>query len=266
MKNKIRIHCLNAQSESWKVFDNVSHEKLVHILWDTDFSSWVIHAVQCFLMKHNTKIVFSDYKSEWMITKTEISQKFSLFNSLSLLHIWTTDSLWVLRKWYNDVWLCEWHKSDDIKESVQNNCRQLKTAHSHCIVWAKRHEARFVSDKYQLIHFTKCRYDFSDNLMSTVQFENQEILNKTTIQILSVQMNARLNWREYVHQTTQKSITAFEALLHIIAVTWSSSIKHFRLLYTAIVQSVMLYESQMWSLQQDNVFFTVTLIKSLKYL
>lgn len=62
----------------------------------------------------------------------------------------------------------------------------------------------------------------------------------------------------------QKKNTVFKTLSHITASTWNSSIKHFQLLYTAVIQFTMLYNLQMWDLWNDDAFSVTFLLKFLK--
>jgi len=99
--------------------------------------------------------------------------------------------------------------------------------------------------------------------MSTVRFNGQEVPMKTTIQVLGVQVDSKLRWKEHVQQVVQKDNMAFEALSRITAFTWGPSMKRSRLLYTAVVQPAILYGSQVWGMQDDGVPSAVSLIRPL---
>jgi len=250
-----------------RAFDNVSHKRLLHIMQNTDFSPWITYVIKCFLTERRTKIAFSEFESDWIFTKTEISQGSSLFSILFLFFIselLTTfecsDDETMTFDFVDDTNLITWERS------AQTNCKWLKTAHSQCIAWAKRHEARFASDKYQLVYFTRCQQNFNEDLMSTVQFDSREVSTKTIIRTLRMQVDARLKWKKHVKQMVQKDNTAFEVLSHITASTWDSSIKHFWLLYIVMIQSAMLYSSQVWELQNSDEPSVTSLLKSLKSL
>ncbi len=227
-----------------RAFNNVFHKRLLHIMQNADFSSWITHVIKCFLTERHTKIAFSEFESDWILMRAGFSQSSSLFSILFLFFI--SELLTTFER--SENWTMAFDFVDDTnlitwKRSAQTNCRQLKTAYSQCIAWTKRHEARFASDKYQLIHFTRHWQNSDEDMMSTVQFDSREVSTETTIRVLRVQADARLRWKKYVKQKVQKGNTAFEALSHITASTWGSSTKRFWLLYTAVVWSAMLYSS-----------------------
>ena len=49
-------------------FDNVSHGRLLHILHRKGFPEWLISFVKSFLIDRHTKIRFTEYKSNWILT------------------------------------------------------------------------------------------------------------------------------------------------------------------------------------------------------
>jgi len=245
-------------------FDNVSHERLLHIMWIAGFPPWIIHAIGCFLNKCRTRIVFLGFKSDWIHTSSGIPQESPLSPILFLFFI--SELLATFERpedetmafgFVDDTNLVTWGTS------AQANCHRLESAHSWCIAWAKRHGARFAPDKYQLIHFTRWWRDPNGDLMSTVCFNDQEIPMKTTIQVLGIQVDSKLRWKEHVQQVIQKDNMAFEALSRITASTWDPFMKQSWLLYTAVVRPAILYGSQVWGMQDDGAPPAVSLIRSL---
>jgi len=134
------------------------------------------------LNERRTRIAFLDFESDWIHTSSEISQESPLSPILFLFFI--SELLATFERpegetmafgFVNDTNLVTWGTS------AQTNCHRLKSAHSWCIAWAKRHGARFAPDKYQLIHFTRRQRDPNGDLMSTVRFNDQEVPMETTI-------------------------------------------------------------------------------------
>jgi len=247
-------------------FDNVSHERLLHIMRTAGFPSWITHAIKCFLTERRTRIAFSGFESDWIPTKSGIPQGSPLSPILFLFFI--SELLSTFERPEGDTMAFGFVDDTNLVTwgiSAQVNCRRLESAHSRCIAWAKRHGARFAPDKYQLIHFTRRRRDPNGDLASTVHFDDREIPTETTIRVLGVQVDARLRWKEHVQQAVQKGSMAFEALSRITASTWGPSMKRSRLLYTAVVRPAMLYGSQVWGLQ-DNGASSASVTKPLKCL
>jgi len=144
-------------------FDNISHERLLHIIRSTGFPPWITHAVECFLTERRTKIAFSGFESDWVPTRSGIPQGSPLSPTLFLFFI--SELLTTFERpegetmafgFVDDTNLVTWGTL------AQANCRRLESAHNQCIAWAKRHGARFAPDKYQLIHFTRRRRDPSE--------------------------------------------------------------------------------------------------------
>jgi len=245
-------------------FDNVSHERLLHIMQIAGFPPWIIHAIDCFLNEHCTRIVFLGFKSDWIHTSSEIPQGSSLspilflfFISELLVTFERSEGETMTFGFVNDTNLVTW------EISAQANCHRLESAHSWCIAWAKWHETRFAPDKYQLIHFTRRQRNLNGDLMSTVRFNDQEVSMKTTIQVLDIQVDSKLRWKKHVQQVIQKDNMTFEALSRITASTWNPFMKWFRLLYTAVIWPAILYGLQVWEMWDDGTLPTVSLIRPL---
>ena len=71
--------------------------------------------------------------------------------------------------------------------SAADNYRQLTVAHNRCIVWAKRHSTKFLSNKYALMHFTRRKRDSGKNLLFTVNIRGLRVeVKKVKLRILEV--------------------------------------------------------------------------------
>jgi hypothetical protein len=60
-----------------------------------------------------------------------------------------------------------------------------------------------------------------------------------------------MSWKNHIQTAERKGLAAVKSLSHLVASTWGPSIRHSRLLYTAVVKPTMLYGAQVWSLEND---------------
>jgi hypothetical protein len=109
-----------------------------------------------------------------------------------------------------------------------------------------RHGARFAPDKYQLIHFTRRRRDPSGDLASAVRIGDHLINPETTLRVLGVWVDPKLNWKEHIRRAASKGLAGFETLSRIAASTWGPSMRRARLIYTAAIRPAMMYGCQVW--------------------
>ena len=175
-------------------FNNVSYERLLHILHQKGFPEWLIGLVKSFLTERRTKIRFTGHESEWISTQTGIPQGSPLSPILFLFFILEllkefqrTQGDTLAFGFVDDTNLIAW------SGSAAENCRRLTEAHDRCIAWAKRHGASFAPEKYQLMYFTRCRCHNSADLASTVRVAGHEAtLQKTSMHILGVWVDPKL--------------------------------------------------------------------------
>lgn len=98
------LHLLNASvSTAWKArpgcvvsmlsldlsgaFDNVSHRRLLYILYYKGYPLWIRRIVESFLIGRRTRISFIGYEGEWTTTETGIPQGSPLSPILFLFFI-----------------------------------------------------------------------------------------------------------------------------------------------------------------------------------
>lgn len=247
-------------------FDNVAHKRLLWILDRKGYPEWVVQTVHSFLTDRRTRITFSGYESEWVRTQTGIPQGsplspilFLFFISELLEDIQRVDGDTFGFGFVDDTSLITWG------DSARDNCQRLTQAHDKCIAWAKRHGARFAPEKYQLIHFTRGRRHSREDLASTVQIDGYPAaVQDTSLRVLGVWVDPKLQWKEHIKHATRKGDTAFTALSRITASTWGPSMRRSRLLYTAIVRPAMLYGAPVWGIQGDGLPARGTTIRPLQ--
>ena len=229
-------------------FDNVPHAALLNILRQKGLPGWLVQSVACFLSARRTRIAFTGYESDWIETNTGIPQGsplspilFLFFISGLLEQFQDPEKGTLGFGFVDDTYLVTWGSS------AAQNCQRLSAAHSQCQRWAEAHGAKFASDKYQLMHFTRNRRHNRGDLTSTVQIDNHQVeVENHAIRVLGVWLDPRLTWKEHVAQATRKGVAASEALARLATSTWGPSARNSRLLYTAVVRPTLLYGVQEW--------------------
>ena len=247
-------------------FDNVSHGRLLHILYRKGFPEWLISFVKGFLTDRRTKIRFTGYERDWISTRTGIPQGsplspilFLFFISELLEEFQHTQNDTLAFGFVDDTNLIAW------SGSAAENCLRLTEAHGRCVAWAKRHGASFAPEKYQLMHFTRRRHHDSADLASTVQIAGHEAtLQKTSMRVLGVWVDPKLRWTQHIQKAAQKGKAAFEAASRIIASTWGPMVRRSRLLYTAVVRPTMMYGTSTWGMHHNGKPQTKSLLKPIQ--
>ena len=244
-------------------FDNVSHERLLHIIRTEGYPQWITQCVQSFLSNRKTKILFSGYESNWFHTQAGIPQGSPLSPILFLLFI--SELLATFQRPNGDTLALGFVDDTNLYtwgNSASENCKRLEAAHDRCVAWAKRHGARFAPDKYKLIHFRRRqpRNDTGD-LASTVRIEGSHVKAETSLRVLGVQVDPKLQWHDHIKKAREKGNSAFKALSRITASTWGPSTRRARLVYSAVVRPTALYGAQVWAIKDDGGPATARMLK-----
>jgi hypothetical protein len=133
--------------------------------------------------------------------------------------------------------------------SITNNCKALKKIHVICELWARRHNVRFASTKYELLHLTRNHRRF--DMTITINVEN--VIRKSTIivRVLSVQFDIKLKWDSHVKKIQNKMITQMFALIKLTIFIWDVCFKKIKHVYSVVVRSVIIYDSNTWHASHD---------------
>jgi hypothetical protein len=236
-------------------FDNVSHERLVHILAKKGYPKWIRKIVQSFITERTTRIVYAGYESPSIVTNTGIPQGSPLSPILFLFFI--SELLETFQDVNNDT--IGFGFVDDTTlvtwgATATENCIRLEEAHDKCAVWARRHGAKFAPDKYQIMHFTRKRKHPQEDLAATVRINGvpAELMPKC-IKILGIWVDSKLQWKEHILKARNKGIQQVAAMARIAQSSWGPVVRKTKLLYTAVVRPTLLYGAQVWSTGPDTL-------------
>jgi len=91
-------------------------------------------------------------------------------------------------------------------------------------------------------------------------------VKEKSMRVLGVWVDPKLQWKEHIQQVTSKGNAAFNALSRTTVSTWGPSMRHSRLIYSAVVRPTMLHGSQVWSMQGNGEPLPSTTTKPLQRL
>jgi len=102
---------------------------------------------------------------------------------------------------------------------------------------------RFAPRKYTLTHFTR-RSSF--DLKASVRIEGREIEPSPVVRVLWLQLDTKLRWKAHTEAVNQKMRIQMHTLSCITASTWGATMERARLVYLAIIRSVVSYGAVLW--------------------
>ncbi len=194
--------------------------------------------------------------------KVHISQ--NSFVSFILYFFYNADILKIFEQFKYKITIINF--VDDINiltydTSITSNCRALKKTHVICELWTRRHDARFASIKYELLHFAKNHRRF--DMTITINVEN--VIRESTIivRVLSVQLDIKLKWNSHIKKIQNKMITQMLALIRLTIFTWKACFKKTRHVYSVVVRFVITYDSSTWHASHDRSDTTLFLTNKL---
>ncbi len=228
-----------------ETFDTISHERLIHDLRKRRISKWIIDWVINFLQNRTTILTMNRRMIASFSMRTKTFQRFSLFFVLYLFY--NVDLLKMCDKFEINTKFLRY--ADDVNiliydKSTNENCRSLKRVHKFCEKWATRHEFLFVSIKYELIHFIRNSKKF--DMTITIKIESSTMQSKIDIRVLRIQIDIRLKWDSHVRKVQKKMIRQFMIFTKMSTFTWDVIFRKFRVLYTFVIRSVLIYETTIW--------------------
>jgi hypothetical protein len=243
-------------------YDHVSRERLMHNLRKREISNWIMTWTSSFMKNRHITLIIDDDTTFMSRINADISQDSSI--SFILYLFYNANILKSLKRSRYKISVIEFVNDINIliyETSTKSNCRALKKAHVECELWARRHEARFASTKYELMHLTRNHRRFN---MTTIININ-EVIKKSFIsmRMLKVQLDIKLKWDSHVKKIHEKMTTQMLALTHLTASTWEVCFKKTRHVYTAIVRSIISYEFDTWHASHERSNSFMKFIKNL---
>ncbi|RAQ99830.1 reverse transcriptase [Stemphylium lycopersici] len=182
-------------------FDNVSHQRLIHILKQKAIPNWTVQFIQSFLRGRTTRLRLGRYKSDSMPTETGIPQGSTMSPILFLLFMADLPAKLNSRNtsasgFVDDTNILAW------SDSTEENCRILQKKHKECEEWARKHGARFAPEKYQLIHFSRARN--RHNMQAPITIQGHTTEPSSELRVLGIWMDPKLSWGPQIWSAQDK--------------------------------------------------------------
>jgi hypothetical protein len=194
--------------------------------------------------------------------KVDISQNF--FVSFILYFFYNADILKVFERFKYKITVIDFVNDINIltyDTSITSNCRALKKTYVICELWTRRHDVRFASIKYELLHLTKNHKRF--DMTITINVENVIRESTTIVRVLNVQLDIKLKWDSHVKKIQNKMITQMLALIRLTIFIWDVCFKKTKHVYSVVVRFFITYDSSTWHASHDRSDTTLFLTNKL---
>ncbi len=228
-----------------KVFNQVSHVRLLHTLKMKRTSSYIIEWTRSFLKNQKTLLIFNEQTSDIREINADISQRsfissiLFLFFNASLIEKCEALKIKIeVLDFINDINILVYDRF------IKEICRTLSKAHDVCAKWACTHDTTFTSEKYELTHFTRKSKRF--NMMTSIQIESSIIKLKSDVRVLKMQLNMKLQWNAHLRQIEINHVTKMLTLSHLEVFTWRVIFTKAKQVYSAVMRSEIAFKASVW--------------------
>ena len=227
-----------------EAYDRVLPEILKKILERKKIPSWCVNWIFSFTTQRKTSLVFDDLESSFFPVYCGVSQGSPLSPILFLFYF--VDLHNIVHTPEKDVSALGF--ADDTNRlvffsSLKSKLLKLKSTHSKCLDWARKHRIKFTPEKYKLLYFSRRR---TDNLQLSLRLGEVILQSKEEVCILGLHYDSKLLQKKHQKIILQKASKFFSALSRTNFSTWSLPVLSARLVYTAILRSLLSYAVGVW--------------------
>jgi hypothetical protein len=194
------------------VYDHVFRNKLLHNLRKRNVFDWIIFGTNSFMMNKHTTFIINDETTFMCQINVDISQDSSI--SFILYLFFNANILKSLKKTRHKITIIDFVNDINIltyETNVESNCKIFEKTHFECELWARRHETRFASTKYELLHFVRNYRRF--NISAFISINNVIKKSSISIRVLKIQINIKLKWDSHIKKIQKKMTIQMLALI-----------------------------------------------------
>ena len=225
-------------------YDRVLPEILKKILERKGIPSWFVNWIFSFTTQRKTSLVFDDSESSLFPVHCGVSQGSPLSPILFLFYISDLHNIvHTPEKGVSALGFADDTNLLAFSPSLKSNLLKLKSTHSKCLDWARKHGMKFAPEKYELLYFSRRR---TDNLQLSLRLGEVVLQSKKEVRILGLHYDSKLLWKKHQKIMLQKASKFFSALSRTTFSTWGLPVLSARLVYTAILRSLLSYAVGVW--------------------
>ena len=226
------------------VYDRVLPEVLRKILIKRMIPKWFVSWIFSFTTSRTTSLVFDDSESPQFPIYCGVPQGSPFSPILFLFYISELhNTVHTPEKGVSALGFADDTNLLAFSSSLKSNLLKLKSTHSKCQDWARKHGMKFAPEKYELLHFSRRR---RDNLQLSLRLGEVVLQPKEEVRILGLYFDSKLVWKKHQKIMSQKASKYFSALSRTTYSTWGLPVLTARHGYTAILRSLLSYAVGVW--------------------
>ena len=225
-------------------YDRVLPEVLRKILIKRMIPKWFVSWIFSFTTSRTTSLVFDDSESPQFPIYCGVPQGSPFSPILFLFYISELhNTVHTPEKGVSALGFADDTNLLAFSSSLKSNLLKLKSTHSKCQDWARKHGMKFAPEKYELLHFSRRR---RDNLQLSLRLGEVVLQPKEEVRILGLYFDSKLVWKKHQKIMSQKASKYFSALSRTTYSTWGLPVLTARDVYTAILRSLLSYAVGVW--------------------
>ncbi|ENH72221.1 hypothetical protein FOC1_g10006596 [Fusarium oxysporum f. sp. cubense race 1] len=231
-------------------YDRVERVKLMKVLQEAGLPEWMLSFIWSFLTDRSTDMKLPGFTSSsfWVNMGipqgSPLSPLLFLFFSMPIVGAaseYTNPKVKIYPFAYvDDTYLLA------VSDDYEDNCKALKECHERIMVWADSVGVSFSPHKYHVMHFHPPRHraDAFKHMPKIPGLEGKK--PESSMRILGVEVDHRLNWREHVAEVGAKVNDKMNDIARICNTTAGPDMLALRQLYITTVRPIISHGCGAW--------------------